>query len=65
MIALKFLGHWIGDLHQPLHVSYADDKGGNHVTLKKSIGCSKKLHGWGQNFRPVHDDTHFRVFRSL
>lgn len=29
--ALFFLGHWLGDVHQPLHVSYADDRGGNNV----------------------------------
>ena len=29
--ALFFLGHWVGDIHQPLHVSYADDQGGNTV----------------------------------
>lgn len=28
---LVFLGHWVGDIHQPLHVSYADDLGGNHI----------------------------------
>jgi hypothetical protein len=28
---LFFLGHWIGDIHQPLHVSFADDRGGNTV----------------------------------
>jgi len=28
---LIFLGHWAGDIHQPLHVSYADDLGGNHI----------------------------------
>ena len=27
--ALMFLGHWLGDIHQPLHVSYASDLGGN------------------------------------
>jgi hypothetical protein len=29
--ALIFLGHWVGDIHQPLHVSFADDQGGNKV----------------------------------
>jgi len=29
--ALLFLGHWVGDIHQPLHVSYADDRGGNDI----------------------------------
>ncbi len=33
--ALLFLGHLIGDLHQPLHVSYADDRGGNQVRLQQ------------------------------
>ncbi len=29
--ALFFLGHWLGDIHQPLHVSFSDDQGGNLV----------------------------------
>ena len=29
--SLKFLGHWIGDLHQPLHISFQDDLGGNSI----------------------------------
>jgi len=33
-IALKFLVHLIGDLHQPLHVGNGDDRGGNSVRLK-------------------------------
>ena len=41
--ALKFLGHWIGDIHQPLHVSFEDDAGGNDITVK-GLGC-KELHG--------------------
>jgi hypothetical protein len=32
--ALKFLGHWVGDVHQPLHVSFEDDRGGNNVGTK-------------------------------
>ncbi len=29
LLALKLLGHWVGDIHQPLHVSFQDDRGGN------------------------------------
>lgn len=29
--ALIFLGHFVGDIHQPLHVSYESDQGGNKV----------------------------------
>lgn len=31
--ALAFLAHFIGDLHQPMHVSFADDLGGNRARL--------------------------------
>jgi len=30
-IALKYLVHLIGDVHQPMHVSHAEDKGGNAI----------------------------------
>lgn len=32
--ALRFMVHMIGDLHQPLHVGLAEDRGGNNVRLK-------------------------------
>jgi hypothetical protein len=32
-IALTFLGHWMGDLHQPLHVSFKNDGGGNGIPV--------------------------------
>jgi hypothetical protein len=43
LIALKFLGHWIGDIHQPLHVSFEDDRGGNNIHVNGE--CSGNLHG--------------------
>jgi nuclease S1 len=41
--ALMFVAHFIGDLHQPLHVSYADDAGGNFVVIKLK-GVNSSLH---------------------
>lgn len=41
--ALKFLGHWVGDIHQPLHVSFEDDRGGNLVKESGSP-CRYSLH---------------------
>lgn len=32
--ALRFLGHYLGDLHQPLHVSHGEDLGGNLIVVK-------------------------------
>jgi hypothetical protein len=42
LASLKFLGHWVGDIHQPLHVSFEDDRGGNSV-LVTGI-CGTNLH---------------------
>lgn len=37
--ALKFLVHFVGDIHQPFHAGGADDKGGNgyQISLRTSI----------------------------
>lgn len=45
--ALMYLGHWIGDLHQPLHISFKDDIGGNSIQtagLCTYRGNPSKLH---------------------
>lgn len=34
VVALKFLVHLVGDLHQPLHVGNGEDRGGNDVRVK-------------------------------
>lgn len=31
--ALKFIVHFVGDMHQPMHCSFADDRGGNNIKL--------------------------------
>ncbi len=42
--ALKFLGHWVGDIHQPLHVSFRDDRGGNSIIESEEPPCDGTLH---------------------
>lgn len=34
LIALKYLVHFVGDIHQPLHAGYKDDRGGNTYQLR-------------------------------
>lgn len=41
--ALKFIVHFVGDLHQPMHVSRAEDKGGNTIQLNYG-GTGTNLH---------------------
>ena len=36
LAALKFLGHWVGHIHQPLRAASQDDRGGNHVRTRGS-----------------------------
>jgi hypothetical protein len=49
------IGHWVGDIHQPLHVSFADDRGGNRIDVKLQGKCGKssyrvkELHGVWDN----------------
>ena len=42
LAALKFLGHWVGDIHQPLHAASQDDRGGYYI---RTLGSScESLH---------------------
>lgn len=45
--ALKFVVHFIGDVHQPLHAGFAHDKGGNDVQVN--------LDGRGTNLHSLWD----------
>jgi nuclease S1 len=44
--ALKFLIHFVGDLHQPLHVSDNHDRGGNEVHVELDGRRSNLHHIW-------------------
>lgn len=41
--ALKYLVHFVADVHQPLHAGYADDKGGNMYQVR-AFGRGTNLH---------------------
>ena len=43
LTALCFLTHFVGDLHQPLHVGRANDRGGNSVNVN-FFGEIRRLH---------------------
>ncbi len=55
VFALMAIGHWVGDIHQPLHISFADDRGGNWIDVKLQGKCGKSsyrvenLHGMWDN----------------
>ena len=41
--ALRYLGHFVGDLHQPLHIGRKDDRGGNDIKVV-FFGSEMNLH---------------------
>jgi hypothetical protein len=55
---LKFLVHLIGDLHQPMHIGKAADRGGNSIKLKwfwknanlHSVWDSKMIESFGMTY---------------
>jgi S1/P1 Nuclease len=46
LLALKFLIHFVGDLHQPLHAADHQDRGGNCVSLSAPLGAQNNLHAY-------------------
>jgi hypothetical protein len=54
VLALMAVGHWIGDIHQPLHISFADDRGGNLIDVKLQGKCGTSGFG-ATNLHAVWD----------
>lgn len=55
---LKLLVHFVGDLHQPLHIGQKEDKGGNGIKVKwfykganlHSVWDSKMIEEWNMSY---------------
>ncbi|OMO63535.1 S1/P1 nuclease [Corchorus capsularis] len=47
--ALLFLSHFMGDIHQPLHVSFASDRGGNTIDVHWYTRKQVLHHVWDSN----------------
>lgn len=46
LLALKYIVHFIGDIHQPLHAGYGDDRGGNSYQLQAFMRASNLHSVW-------------------
>jgi hypothetical protein len=44
--ALKYVIHFVGDVHQPLHAGYGDDRGGNNFHLQEFMHSSNLHAAW-------------------
>jgi len=72
ILALKFVLHFAGDLHQPLHLSDNHDKGGNCVYLSRGGARANLHHYWdtvvvetmGKDADTVASDLYFAITPS-
>ncbi len=63
--AFAWLCHLVGDLHQPLHAGYADDRGGNNFDIVFD-GEAMNLHGfWDSVLIRQHTRSHRKLVRLL
>lgn len=57
--ALMFLIHFIGDVHQPLHVSRASDRGGNDINVKYHLlDNMTRMIGYNDHPADIHHSHH-------
>lgn len=66
--ALKFVVHFVGDVHQPMHAGYAHDKGGNDVQVRFGERGTNLHALWDSgllNTRGLDDDSYTAVLQSL
>ncbi len=66
LLALKLLSHWVADIHQPMHVSFQDDRGANWVeAVVKDLEVN--LHGVWDSWIIAHNlgDDYRRIATKL
>lgn len=57
--ALLFLSHFIGDIHQPLHVGFTSDKGGNTIDVHWYTRKTVLHHVWDANIIQTAEDNFY------
>ncbi|WP_298487264.1 S1/P1 nuclease [uncultured Maribacter sp.] len=62
---LKLLVHFIGDLHQPLHVGRLEDKGGNDIQVQWFSKGSNLHKVWDTNMIEDHGMSYTELANSL
>ena len=65
LLALKYLVHLVGDLHQPLHAGYRDDKGGNKYQLQAFMRSSNLHALWDSGLIKSMEQDAETIARSL
>ncbi|KAE8720735.1 Endonuclease 2 [Hibiscus syriacus] len=59
--SLLFLSHFMGDIHQPLHVGFASDKGGNTIYVHWYTRKAVLHHVWDTNIIETAEERFFNT----
>ncbi|CAO2180751.1 unnamed protein product [Urochloa humidicola] len=57
--ALLFLSHFIGDIHQPLHVGFTSDRGGNTIDVHWYTRKTVLHHVWDASIIQTAEDDYY------
>lgn len=63
--ALKYIVHFIGDIHQPLHAGFGDDRGGNSYQLQAFIRGSNLHAVWDTGLIKSLQQENEQIVKSL
>jgi hypothetical protein len=64
-VALRFVAHLVGDIHQPLHAGFAEDRGGNSVDVRFN-GKKTSLHSlWDIGLVELEEGTPAEVAERI
>lgn len=62
---LKLLVHFVGDLHQPMHVGYLEDKGGNDIQVRWFSKGTNLHRLWDTNMIESYDMSYTELSSNL
>ena len=65
VIALRFIIHLIGDLHQPLHIGYPDDRGGNTIKVSWFGNKTDLHHVWDDEIIKLEELSYTEYTKKL
>lgn len=65
LVALKYVVHLIGDVHQPLHAGYKEDRGGNTYQLQAFMRGTNLHALWDSGLLKALDQDNTTIVRNL
>jgi nuclease S1 len=65
LIALRYVAHLVGDMHQPLHAGRREDRGGTEITVSYRAQTTNLHLFWDFNVVEIEEDTSEELAKKL